>query len=210
MMDGMLNAMRLQAMLAGESRASTRLATVKSYDHANYCAKVMLQPDDIESGWLPVASPWVGNGWGMFAPPSPGDVVVVVYQEGDFNAGIISMRLFSDKARPLDVPSGEFWLVHQSGSALKFKADGSVEIITDADLNATVGGKLNANVTGDMAATVGGKMDATVTGKATITASEVDLVATGGSAKGVVQGDCVCAFTGAPHGMISPRVKGSM
>lgn len=158
MMQGLLNAMRLQAMLAGGSRVSTLMGTVKGYNPAHYCAKVMIQPENIESGWLPIASPWVGNGWGMAAPPTDGDVVTVVCQDGDINAGIISLRLFGDNARPPSAqsggtttyaPSGEFWLVHQSGSLLKFHNDGSVELAANTNLTATVGGNLNANVTGN-------------------------------------------------------------
>lgn len=120
--------MRLQSMLAGEGRISSRLATVISYDSKNHSAKVMIQPENVESGWLPIASQWVGNGWGIFAAPSPGDVVIVTFQEDDFTAGIITSRLFNDTSRPLDVASGELWLVHQSGSLLKFHNDGTVEL----------------------------------------------------------------------------------
>lgn len=194
MMQGMLNAMRLQAMLEGQSHISSRLATVSNTDPANYSAKVMIQPENIESGWLPIATPWVGNGWGIFAPPSAGDVVIITFQEEDFSAGIITQRLFTDNARPLNVPSGEFWLVHQSGSLLKFHNDGSVELTSNKNLTVTVGGDMNASVTG----------------KATINASEVDLVGTGGTPLGVVQGACTCAFTGAPHVMVSAKVKGSL
>lgn len=134
MMQGMMNAMRLQSMLAGEGRVSTRLGTVRGYNSADYCAKVMIQPENIETGWLPIASPWVGNGWGMFSPPTDGDVVMVTFQEDDFTAGIISMRLFNDGARPLNVPGGEFWLAHKSGSLLKFHNDGSVELTAAAGL----------------------------------------------------------------------------
>lgn len=195
MMQGLLNAMRMQAMLAGNSRVSTLMGKVKGYDPANYCAKVIIQPQNIETGWLPIASPWVGNGWGMVAPPTDGDIVMVVCQEGDINAGIISLRLFGDDARaPSGAPSGEFWLMHKSGSLLKFHNDGSVELTSNKNLTVTVGGDMNANVTG----------------KAIITASEVDLIGTGGAAKGIVQGDCVCAFTGAAHSMVSAKVKGSL
>jgi len=37
----------------------------------------------------------------------------------------------------------------------------------------------------------------------------INLVGTG-TPKGIVQGDCVCAFTGAPHAMISTLVKGTL
>lgn len=133
-MKGILNAMRLQAMMQGESKVSMRLGTVRGYDSTNFTAKVMLQPENIETGWLPIASPMVGNSWGMFAAPSAGDLVMVNFQEEDINAGIITMRLFTDDSRPLNVPEGEFWLVHKSGSLLKFHNDGTVELTSAGTL----------------------------------------------------------------------------
>lgn len=134
MMQPLLNAMRLQAMMQGDARISMRLAVVSSYDQDNYCVKVLFQPEGIESGWLPVSSPWIGNGWGLFMPPSQGDVVQVHFQEDDFNAGIVAMRQFTDTERPLSVPAGEFWLVHKSGSLLKFHNDGTTELTSAGTL----------------------------------------------------------------------------
>lgn len=174
MMAGLLNAIRAQASMAGNGRAAVRIGIVSSYDHANYCAKVRIQPEDTETGWLPVVSPWVGNGWGMFAPVTPGDVVEVQYQEDSFDAGFVCQRFFNDGIRPLDVQSGEFWLVHQSGSCLKFHNDGSVDLTSRTNLTATVGGNLAATVTGNATLTAA---NATVqaTGTATIQAASIIL-----------------------------------
>ena len=137
MMRGILNVMRLQAQMQGSQTAHTRIGKVRGYNPANYCVKVLLQPENVETGWLPILSPWVGNGWGMFAPPVVDDLVEVQYQEGDFNAGMVCQRFFNDISRPLSVPSGEFWLVHQSGSSLKFHNDGSVELIAVGTLSSS-------------------------------------------------------------------------
>jgi uncharacterized protein involved in type VI secretion and phage assembly len=118
--------MRVQAQQAGADHASSRAATVSSYDPQNYCAKVRLLPEDVETGWLPVKSQWVGNGWGLFAPPTPGDMVTVTFLEGDFTQGEITGRYFNDNARPVNVPSGELWLVHKSGSYFKLTNDGKL------------------------------------------------------------------------------------
>ena len=85
-MRGLLNVMRAQAALASGEKSSVRLGIVDSYDAVNYCAKVRLQPQDILSGWLPVTSQWVGNGWGLFSPPNIGDLVEIHFQEGSFEA----------------------------------------------------------------------------------------------------------------------------
>jgi len=148
MMQRMLNAVRAQAEMVGGSRAKVRMGLVSSYDPGSYCAKVRIQPEDTETGWLPIASPWVGNGWGLFCPPTIGDLVDVNYQEDDFEAGYVSLRFYNDIDRPLPVSGGELWLVHKSGSLLKFHNDGSVEVASSGNLTATVGGNLTANVTG--------------------------------------------------------------
>ncbi|MDA8256739.1 MAG: phage baseplate assembly protein V [Betaproteobacteria bacterium] len=201
-MKRLLNAMARQAQLAASGRAETRIGIVSAYNPADYCAKVQLQPEGTETGWLPVLSPWIGETWGLFCPPSVGDQVQVEFQEGSAEAGFIVGRFFSNAQRPLAVPSGEFWLVHQSGSALKFHNDGSVEVISHANMTATVGANLTANVTGTATVTAGGK--------ATVNAAGIDLNGGGGSDVGVVQGVCVCAFTGAPHPQISGTVTGTL
>jgi phage baseplate assembly protein V len=161
MMNQLMNTMRAQAALASSGRASVRLGIVSSYDHANYCAKVRVQPEDTETGWLPVTSPWIGNGWGMFAPPTPGDLVEVQFQEDSFEAGFVCQRFFNDADRPLPVPSGEFWLVHKSGSFLKFRNDGSVELNTAGNLTGTVGGNASLTVAGNMTTNVSGNISET-------------------------------------------------
>jgi phage baseplate assembly protein gpV len=88
----------------------------------------------------------------MFAPPTTGDIVEVRFQEGGKEAGIIGLRHYGNVLNPLAVPSGEFWLVHKSGSYLKFHNDGSVQLNAAGDLNATVAGQANLTVTGKVVA----------------------------------------------------------
>lgn len=147
MMQGMQNLMRREGERAAGQRALVRMGVVSSYDPARYAAKVKIQPEGFETGFLPVSTPWVGNGWGMFAPPSPGDVVDVHFQEGGRNAAFVALRFFGDAANPVAVPSGEFWLVHQSGSFVKLKNDGTIELKAPT---VTVTG--NLHVTGDILA----------------------------------------------------------
>jgi phage baseplate assembly protein gpV len=156
MMNGMSNVMRREAARVASQTANVRLATVTSYDPSNYAAKVLIQPEGHETGFLPVTSPWAGNGWGLFCPPTPGDVVDVHFQEGGKQAGFVALRHFGDQFRPLPVPSGEFWLVHRSGSFVKLHNDGTIEINAQTAVNATapvfnlVG---DVNVTGNIIAT---------------------------------------------------------
>jgi phage baseplate assembly protein V len=168
----LLNVMRLQAETVSGNVSHTRIGTISSYDPNNYAVKVLFQPDGTQSGWLPLGSAWVGNGWGMFAPPSPGTMVKVHFQEGNPEAGIVDVSFYNDNARPESntfpsVPAGMFQLVHKTGSAIQLNNDGSVNIISNGDLNITTGGATTVNVTG--------QVNLTATGKVVSSASEFDL-----------------------------------
>lgn len=158
----MQNRMLLAAQMAASGRASTRVGKVTSYDPVNYCAVVQLLPGGEQTGWLPVVSPWVGNGWGLFAPPTPGDLVEVQFVDDNIEAGFVCQRFYNDTDRPLTVQSGEFWLVHKSGSFLKFHNDGTVELNSAGTLTSTAP---QWNHTGPVHITG----DVTVTGNETVT-----------------------------------------
>jgi phage baseplate assembly protein V len=122
------NAMRLQAMMQYSGRAQTRYGLVSSFDPDRYCAKVTLQPSGKETGWLPVGTPWAGNGWGFFAPPPIGAQVKIEFPEGVTDVGVVTLSFYNDDDRPLSVPSGEIWLVHQTGASIKLTNAGNVEV----------------------------------------------------------------------------------
>jgi len=128
MMQKLMNAMLQQAAMQNGSKASNRFGLVTSYDPQNYCVKVSIQPEGSETGWLPLLTPWVGNGWGMFAPPKVGDMVEVSFLEGDFEAGYACLRAFNDSDRPLNVPSGEIWFVSATGAFFKLLNNGAATV----------------------------------------------------------------------------------
>jgi len=121
---GLQDHMRRQAMLARGAYTDPCLGVITSLDSANYCAKVRIEPDGVETGWLPIASVWVGAGWGLFAPIPVGTQVEVIFSESNPEIGIITGAIFDDAHRPLDCPEGEFWLVHQSGTCLRLENSG--------------------------------------------------------------------------------------
>jgi phage baseplate assembly protein V len=136
-MQRIINQMKLHGSMAVGSSAKVRFGTVSSYDPDNYCCKVLIQPDEIETGWLPIASPLVGNQWGLFAPPSIGDMVDVHYQENDYQAGYVALRFYNDEDRPVRAESGVFYLIHKSGSFLKFENDGTVHLNAATGIEST-------------------------------------------------------------------------
>ncbi|MDR3532814.1 MAG: phage baseplate assembly protein V [Rhodopila sp.] len=121
-----------------QSTGQIKFGTVTSVNFQTATARVLIQPDGVLSGWLPVLSQWVGDGWGMVCPPNPGDQVLLVPQEGDVEQGIIIGRSFSNKQRPPVVPGGEFWLVHETGSSLKLCNDGTIRVNGDLHVDGEV------------------------------------------------------------------------
>lgn len=165
--------------MAAQGRGSMRLGLVTSYDPAKYAVKVNMQPDGVETGWVPLAAQAVGNGWGILTPPAIGDQILVLMQESDPDAGVAAWCLFNSIDVPPAVPSQEFWMVHKTGSYLKFLTDGSVSVNVTKNLTATVAGTTQITATGavtltaqaNVTATIGGNLSATATGTGTLSAS---------------------------------------
>lgn len=105
-----------------------RFGLVSSFDPAAYAARILLQPENVLTGWLPVVSPWVGAGWGMAAPLVPGAQVLVIAQEGDAEQGVVMGAIWSTVDAPLPAPAGELWLRHRSGSLIKLLNDGTITL----------------------------------------------------------------------------------
>lgn len=198
MMGRMLNIMRAQAQMAGNGQAAVRHAIVSSYDPGSYCVKVRIQPEDTETGWLPVVSPWVGNGWGLFAPPSIGDLVEVQFQEDDFEAGFVCQRFYNDTDRPLSVQSGEFWLVHKTGAFFKLTNDGKALINGQVEIDATAP-TINITATGNINAQAGGNATVQAAGTATIQAPSIILKNAGAALKKLCTEVFMALYNGHTH-----------
>lgn len=167
-------AMKRAAAEHSATSPKTRAGTISAYNPSTYAVKVIFQPSGVESGWLPIKTHWVGNGWGMQAGPTIGDLVAVTFQEGGHDAGVVIGSLFNNVDQPMAVPSGEMWIKHASGSLLRFHNDGSVEVVANTKVNVTAG--TDANVT------VGGNATMAVTGAVSITGASIALNAAGGIA----------------------------
>lgn len=143
-MDRFLNAIKAHTGAQDASGGQPRLGTVSSVDAAAGTARVQLQPDGVLTGWLPVMSPWVGAGWGLSCPPSPGDQVLVLPQEGDAEHGVIVGRVWSTAAPGLATPVGELWLTHRSGSYLRLLNDGTVRVRGDLHVDGDIFDRVGA------------------------------------------------------------------
>lgn len=136
-MQNLLNQMRFQAGIGQNAIAGTRCAIVKSYNPVDCTVQVSIQPEDEEfpegslTGWIPLSTSYIG----AVGAPNIDDQVVVAFQEGSINSGIVIGRLYSSVDVPPNVPAGEWWVTHPSGSMIKLKTNGDVEIMAANELN---------------------------------------------------------------------------
>lgn len=125
-MDRFLNVLRAQAASLDQAAGRPRFAVVSSVDPARAAVRVMFQPENLLSGWLPLVSSWVGAGWGLCCPPTPGDQVLILPHEGDPENAVALGSIWNEGDTPPPAPSGELWMVHATGSFLKLRTDGSI------------------------------------------------------------------------------------
>jgi phage baseplate assembly protein gpV len=91
----------VQAMLARQGM--TRWGTVSSVNPADMTVKVMFQPENEESGWLPFAFTAAGS-VNIIALPSIGDQVLIHPDTGDAEHGIVSAACHSTQQAPPTSP----------------------------------------------------------------------------------------------------------
>jgi hypothetical protein len=168
----------VERVLAG--RRSERHALVTSYDPDKHLAKVTFMPEGQESGWLPIETGHIGDGFGIAIGLTPGDgkktgdQVIVRYQEGDFESGKIVQRVHSDKEKPPKVESGEMVFWHEKGAKFFFAKDGSLtiqdgkggKIFFDGQGNITdTAKKKTENFSSDHSVSIGGNKNVSIGGQ---------------------------------------------
>jgi hypothetical protein len=137
-MDDFFDMLNLKTDRTRSGIAQPRIGVVTSSNPQTATAKVLLQPEGVLTGWLPVLTHWAGSGWGLACPPSPGDQVLIIPQEGDAQHGLIIGCLFSNSVRPPAANPGEITLMHQSGCSIRLLNSGVVSIQGDLHVSGDV------------------------------------------------------------------------
>lgn len=125
----------------------SKKGTVTSYDPATHKAKVMIQPEGLETGWLPIVTMLVGDGFGLSFGLSGGDEVLVHFEGGDLNAGVIAGALYASEA-PYPAKPKSFMLTHTSGSYIRMFNDGTVQVNAEDHLFLKSNDKLTLSAPG--------------------------------------------------------------
>ena len=141
--DRMLNALRRHINAAIDAVPQPRWGIVMSVDPNRPAVKVMIQPDNVPSGWLPVAQSAAGGALTQLAPIPPGSLAFLVPEAGSRGADYVAVGfVHSDTAPPPKVANsngsggtqnsttaawaaGE-WLVVANGSVMRLTAGGNI------------------------------------------------------------------------------------
>lgn len=139
-MNQLNNLMAMRAQQAFAAFSGTRQGVITAYDPGEYAIKVQLQPTGEETGWLPLGTPWAGQGWGFAAGPMIGAEVQIDFDSGSIGVGMAGSQFYNNEDRCPGPPSGELWIIHQSGSMFKFLNSGAVILQDKAGTSISLNG----------------------------------------------------------------------
>ncbi|WP_010517250.1 phage baseplate assembly protein V [Komagataeibacter oboediens] len=96
--------MRMVGSNIANAQAQPEFGIVSAVDPVNHAVKVMTQPSDIESGWLPYAAIQVGS-LRIACPPDIGTHVLVVHVEADAEHGVAAVPIYDAVVMPPNSPA---------------------------------------------------------------------------------------------------------
>ncbi len=167
-MHALHNAIKAHASAMDAAAGRLRWGIVQSVNATGSEARVMLQPEGVLSGWLPILSQSTGAGWGFHFPLALGAQVAVAADLGQAEHGVILGASWNNVDTPPMVPAAiggdpvaaqagkEIVAVGPAGQVLRFCADGSFYVQGPVNLmgNLTIMG--NVTATGSIVAGQGG------------------------------------------------------
>lgn len=150
-MDELIHQIKHAAQQQAQEHRPFLYAHIASYDpklHRVRCVVPSLRDEGdnpVVTSWMPLASAWVGQGWGLqIAPkggatqknPTAGEPVVIQLVERSRGVAAVASMFFNQvNLAPFnDLQPGEFGAKHESGSLLKFTKDGDVQVSASRDL----------------------------------------------------------------------------
>lgn len=127
-----------------------RIGIVQSIDPLKANVRVLMQPEGVLSGWLPVMSMMIGTGWGVLSLPLPGDQVVIIADNGYGDHGIVIGALYSDQQTPPTALPGEVLIKHQTGANIHITAAGQISLTDASGTSVTLNDTGNVMISGNL------------------------------------------------------------
>lgn len=137
------NATRVRATADASTAPAVRWGIVNGAQGG--MLKVRIQPEDVQTDWLPIMSAAVGGGWGLIHMPPNGTPVLLVPDTHDNQSYVVAGSTWSAQNQAPGAAQGEVWLVHSSGSQIQMTNDGHIMIKDHAGstMTFTNDGKVN-------------------------------------------------------------------
>jgi len=197
---------------------------VKAYaSDGNYWADVQpLRNDESEDESSPVIPMveipifWAGDTRGVVCPPTVGMLCDIEYYDGDPDYPRISnFRWPMGKAPICELDA--FIIQQKEGVYIKISDGSDILTVTAQNIKSEAGVNFEVEASADVTIKAGGNASIEVSGtadidaggKVTVTGATVDIDG-GGALAGVVNGLCLCTYTGTPHPSKSATVKVSV
>lgn len=117
-------------MIAGGGHL--RCGLVNAYDPVAYRVKVVLQPEGIETGWMPILTLMSGSSFGVYAAPSQGNEALVFGLEGDAQVLVCLGFLNNVEDVPPTIQSGEVKVIAKAGGSMAMTQDGHVTVADES------------------------------------------------------------------------------
>ena len=118
----------MSALIGNDIGATAHSGIITSIDPKNYKVKVLLSILQIETDWIRVISPYVGQGWGIVALPHVGNEALVIFLNGELNDGVVIGCLYSENVDHPPESAQHPAIVHETGSRIVLNHDGSIII----------------------------------------------------------------------------------
>jgi hypothetical protein len=144
-MNTLLNQQRQQMSALLANLAFPVKGIVNTVDPDSMTCVVSVQPENQDdpslslSPSLPISCIAVGKGFGFIAVPNVGDQVFISFEAGCYQVGVVQGAIFdaSDAVPPKGMKPGEWWLVHKTGSYIKFTNDEKLSINGEVQVDIT-------------------------------------------------------------------------
>ncbi len=119
--------------------ASIVLGTVQDIEDPEGLGRVRLTfpvssgSADVPSNWAPIVRPLASGGFGLWAQPKPGDLVLVGFEYGNVNRPYVLGAIWNGNAQPPTTENEHVVLKTAAGHTLTFKDTSGEESITLED-----------------------------------------------------------------------------
>jgi phage baseplate assembly protein gpV len=146
-----------------DAMARPRFATVTSYNPADHTAKLTIQPEGTQTGWVPMPSGTAGGG-GAVSGPAIGQQVMTIPQDGFAEHPVVVAAYHSDENPPpqgqtaintgggaptlTPTQSQEHMIVIPGGAQFRMMTDGSFMLVGTLNLQGPMNIHGNVTITG--------------------------------------------------------------